>query len=306
MGHDHKHTVTDNKKFKLIIVLTFTFGFMLVEIIVGIMSNSLALLSDAGHMANDVFSLALALFAVKIGEKTKNVDYTYGYKRVEIVAAFINGLTLFLIVGYILMEAIKRTLELNKIEIKGGIMLIASVVGLIVNLVGIFILSRGEKNVNISAALHHVLADLLGSVAAVITGVGILLFKWYWLDIVTSVFISLLILKSAIEVTRQSLNVLIESSPEGIDTASLLFEIHDMAGVLEIHDFHAWKLDDETNLLTAHILIDEELDVDQFRQLLEDISSKYGFNHTTFQIERINCRDENGNCVMNEEGYIRT
>ena len=306
MGHDHNHVLMDNKKTKLIVVLVFTFGFMVVEIIVGILSNSLALLSDAGHMANDVFSLALALFAVKIGEKTKNVDYTYGYKRVEIVAAFINGLSLFLIVGYILMEAIKRTLEFDKIEIKGGIMLIASIAGLFVNVIGIFILSRGEKNVNISAALHHVLADLLGSVAAVITGIGILLFEWYWLDIITSVFISLLILKSAIEVTRQSLNVLIESSPEGIDTVSLLLEIHDMPGVLEIHDFHAWKLDDETNLLTAHILIDEELDVDQFRQLLEEISSKYGFNHTTFQIERVNCRDEDGNCVMNEEGYIRT
>lgn len=301
-GHNHGKI---SSEVRLFTVLVLTLIFMVVEIIIGLLSNSLALLSDAGHMANDAFSLILALVAVRIGYRKKNVNFTFGYKRIEIIAAFVNGLALCLVAGYIILEAGKRFLKLEDLIIDGELMIYGSMGGLLINLGGIFILSRGEgQNLNIKAAIHHVLADLMGSVGAVISAIGIILFGWFWLDLATSIIISLLILRSAYLILRESTGILAESSPKEIDTKSLLIELHKVPGVLEIHDFHTWKLADQNNLITAHFLVDDRLDSDTLRLNLERVAKSYGFDHVTFQIERVNCMDEDGNCVMKEEGFI--
>ena len=281
-----------------------TLTFMMVEIIIGLISNSLALLADAGHMANDVFSLFLAMVAIRLARRKDNVQMTYGYKRAEVLAAFINGLTLFLIVAFIFIEAIKRLSNIQALEVDGISMGVGAVAGLIVNIIGFLILNRGEKNLNIQAALHHIVADMLGSIAAIITAISIIWFRLFWMDIVTSIIISMLILKSGYTITKQSLRVLIEASPEGVDMPALFKDLHDIEGLLEIHDFHCWRLTDDNDMITAHILVDETYDVDLIRKELETVAKSYGFDHTTFQLERINCRDKDGNCLYKKEGYL--
>ena len=304
MTDNHVHDSFSSEK-RLSIVLVFTTGFMFVEIIVGLISNSLALLSDAGHMANDVFSLALALIAIRLGRRRKNLNFTYGYKRFETIAAFINGLALWFIAIYVVWEAINRFKKLEELTIDGGLMMYGAVAGLLINIAGIQILrSAHEQNLNMKAAIQHVLADLLGSVGAVVSAIGVILFNWVWLDLFASLVISLLIFKSGYSILKQSGKILIESSPEDLKTKDLLFKMHQVPGVQEIHDFHAWKLTEQNNLITAHFLVDERMDIDQIRMELEEIAKVYGFNHVTFQIEKINCMDEDGNCVMKEEGFI--
>ena len=214
MGHDHGHSHTQNKK-ALFISFLFIFTFMIVEVVGGFITNSLALLSDAGHMLSDAAALGLSLAAFYIGEKATDKGKTYGYKRFEIVAAFINGLTLILVSLYIFWEAYHRFIDTPDVS---SSMMVIAVIGLIVNIVVAWILMRGDKEqFKRKSAFLHVLGDMLGSVGAIIAGLLIYFFDWNIADPIASVIVAILIIISGWRVTKDSIHILMEGSPKNID-----------------------------------------------------------------------------------------
>lgn len=297
---EHSHnSISELKapKSKLWIIFLITLVFMFVEAIVGYIANSLALMADAGHMLNDVISIFLALVAISLSKLKSTDKLTFGYKRVEVLSGLLNGISLLAISFFIIKEAIKRSNNLDGIEIQGGFVMIVAFIGLIINVLAIFILlPEKEGSLNIEGAYHHIIADALGSIAALIAGLGILLFQAVWLDLVASVLVSLLIIKSGLSITIRSLNILIQASPKGINLETVKTQITQLEGVKEIHDFHAWRVTDGMDVLTAHIIVDNELIVQSIKSQATSIASEQGFHHTTFQVECI-CDDDTFNCV---------
>lgn len=283
--HDHHHQHSTNQRALLLAFLLIA-TFMVVEVIGGLWTNSLALLSDAGHMLGDAAALGLSFLAVRFGAKEATPNRTFGYRRFEILAAFINGLTLLVISVYILVEAYQRISAPP--EILSGGMLVVAIIGLLVNILAAWILMRGEKdNLNVKSALLHVFGDLLGSVGAITAAILIMLFGWAWADPVASAFVAILILISGYRVTRDAIHILMEGSPEQIDVRAMQEEIAKVDGVKEVHDLHVWSISSSEHAVTCHVLIGEEAD-DQnvLRQVTERIR-KYGtFERSTVQIER--------------------
>ena len=192
--HTHDHTSIPRSKLWTVLILTLTFLF--VEVVAGYLANSLALLADAGHMLNDVVSLLFAIIAIYLSSKKSNSQFTFGFKRVEILSGFVNGLSLVFISGYILKEAILRIFNSDEAKVKGSLVLIVGFLGLLVNFIGLKLLeTEKDHSINVDGAYQHIIADLLGSIGALIAGIGIILFRAYWLDTFTSIIVSLLILK---------------------------------------------------------------------------------------------------------------
>ena len=282
--HDHHHH-TDNQK-ALFWAFLLIAAFMVVEVIGGLWTNSLALLSDAGHMLGDAAALGLSFLAVRFGAKKATPDRTFGYRRFEILAAFINGLTLLIISGYILIEAYGRLFAPP--EILSGGMLGIAIIGLLVNLLAAWMLMRGERdNLNVKSALLHVFGDLLGSVGAISAALLIMLFGWAWADPVASMFVAVLILISGYRVTRDAVHILMEGSPTQIDVRAMQKEIASIEGVKEVHDLHVWSISSSEHAVTCHVLIGEKTDdQDVLRRVTERIR-KYGtFERSTVQVER--------------------
>ncbi len=296
--HDHSHNMNSLPRSRLRIVFTITFLFMIVEAVVGFIANSLALIADAGHMLNDVISIALALIAIHLsGRKNTKPELTYGYKRVEVLSGLINGVSLILIGGYIIKEAIERTVAAEPIEIQGKLMLTVAFIGLLVNIIGILLLKeKKDDSINMEGAYEHIMADLLGSVAAIIAGIGIILYNAYWLDIVASVIVSILVLRSGIKITIKAVNILIEAIPDGFNIHDLKNELLSIDGVDGIYDLHAWRLTDGLDIVTAHINIYDETMYQQVRNTSTEIAKTHGFHHITFQIETQPCEDPVMNC----------
>lgn len=289
-GHDHSHSHghhhhhTTNKRV-LFISFIAIFTFMIVEAIGGFLTNSLALISDAGHMLSDAVALGLSLLALKIGERKATNDKTYGYKRFEIVAAFLNGVALILISLYILYEAITRFVEPQEVSAN---MLYIALLGLIINLIVAFFLLKGDskENLNIRSALLHVIGDLLGSVGAIIAGVLILLFGWYLADPIASVIVAILIIISGYRVTKDSLHVLMEGKPTNINPKEVISELVSLDGVLDVHDLHIWSITNELPMLSCHIIVDDTVDRDKLIILGNEILKKsFHIDHCTLQIE---------------------
>ena len=299
-SQNHSHgSISDLKspRSKLWIVFSFTLVFMFVEAIVGYLANSLALMADAGHMLNDVISLLLALAAISLSKLKSTDKLTFGYKRVEVLSGLLNGLSLLAIAFFIIKEAIKRSKNLEGIQIQGALVMIVAFIGLIINVLAIFMLTaEKEGSLNIEGAYHHIIADALGSIAALIAGLGILLFQAVWLDLAASVLVSLLIVKSGLSITIRSIHILIQASPKGIDLELIKTKISDLEGVKEIHDFHAWRVTDGMDVLTAHIIVSSESIVQSIKNQATTIATDQGFHHTTFQVECI-CDDNSFNCV---------
>lgn len=286
MGHhDHHHHHADNQK-ALFWAFLLIASFMVVEVIGGLWTNSLALLSDAGHMLGDAAALGLSFLAVRFGAKQATPDRTFGYRRFEILAAFINGLTLLVISVYILFEAYER-LSAPPDILSGGMLGVATL-GLLVNVLAAWILMRGERdNLNVKSALLHVFGDLLGSVGAISAALLIMLFGWTWADPVASVFVAVLILISGYRVTRDAIHILMEGSPEEVDVLAMQQEIASVEGVKEVHDLHVWSISSSEHAVTCHVLIGEETDdQDVLRRVTERIRKYGAFKRSTVQIER--------------------
>ncbi len=286
--HPHHHHHSNNRRV-LQVSLALIAGFMLVEAVAGWLSHSLALLSDAGHMFSDAAAIALSLAAFHFGSRAADGRRSFGYRRFEVIAAALNGLTLLLMAVWIVWEAVQR---LNMPQpISATTMLVVAVLGLVVNvLVAGYMLRHGDTqdNLNMRSAYLHVLGDLLGSIGAIGAGVLILAFGWYWADPVISLLIALLIGKSGWQVAKSSLHILMEGTPAHIDSDRLLQAVVSVDGVAAVHDLHAWTLTSSSHALSCHIVVAENLSVAEAYQIVRQVEQAVqalGIDHVTVQAE---------------------
>lgn len=250
-GHDH-HGSANERSVALAALLTG--GFMAVEVVGGLVSGSLALLADAGHMLTDVAALTLAWIGFRLARRPADETRTYGFDRFAVLAAFVNGISLFAIAAWIVIEAIRRLREPP--EILGGLMLAVAAAGLAVNLISFWILSRSDReNLNIRAAFLHVLGDLLGSVAAIAASLIILATGWTPADPLLSILVALIILRAAWRVVRDSGRILMEATPRGVDRAALVERLLAIEGVLSISHVHLWAIADERRMATLEAVL---------------------------------------------------
>lgn len=302
MGHSHNHDHhhgNANKK-TLTIAFFIIFSFMIVEVIGGILSNSLALLSDAGHMLSDAVSLGVGAIAFILGEKVANYDKTFGYKRFEILAAVFNGVTLILIALFIFYEAIERLR--TPVGITSTTMLVIAIVGLVVNIVVAWILMRGgntKENLNLRAAFLHVIGDMLGSVGAIVAAIFIMLFGWNWADPVASVIVAILVLLSGIRVTRESLHILMEGTPKNVNMDEIIRTFKNTPGIIDIHDLHVWSITSGVNALSCHVVVDDSVTLSDSQKMLKQIEHDLlhlDIGHVTVQVE--NCQHSHENSIL--------
>ena len=284
-GHGHSHRGANKRA--LAVVLFLTAGFMVAEVIGGILTGSLALLADAGHMLSDAASLAVSLFAAWLAGRPATPSRSFGYRRAEILAALFNGLTLVAISVWIFIEAFRRFSEPP--EVLGGLMLAVAVLGLLVNVAGAFILSRSEgESLNVEGALRHVIADVLGSVGAIIAAVVIILTGWRYADPLISFVIGLLVLTSSWKLLRDSVTILLEATPRGIDAEEVGGKMVGVEGIREVHDLHIWTITSGFPALAAHVLVGDHENCHEKRRELEDLlEHEYGIEHTTLQVDHV-------------------
>jgi len=282
-----------NKSLK--IVFAITASYLIIEVIVGFMSNSLALLSDAAHMLTDVGGQALALFAIWMSSKPRNNKKTYGYYRTEIFSALINAIVLLFISVYILYEAWQRFKEPPAVA--GIPMLIVAVCGLIINLVAMKILKAGsEESINIKGAFLEVVSDMLSSVAVIIAGIIILATGWLYIDPIMSALIGLFILPRTYNLLKESVDILLEGVPKSVDYAAVEKFIVEKPGVLSVHDLHIWTLTSGINALSCHIIMSEEtilLEINDITaSIKKELVTTFKITHTTIEVH------------LEKEGYL--
>ncbi len=287
-GHDHSHGAgayrdADRRALKIAAVLTA--GFMLVEVAGGLITGSLALLADAGHMLSDSFSLVLALFAVSLAARPATSRRTFGFKRAEILAALVNGLLLALVSIWVVVEAIRRLGD--PVEVLAGGMLTVAIIGLGVNVLAAWVLYRSSgESLNVKAALRHVLADLAGSVGVIIAAVVIMLTGWEAADPIISILISLLIVASAWSILRDSVDVLLEAVPRGLDAEKIGMAMASVPEVEQVHDLHVWEITSGFPSLSAHVLVGKDSDCHAARAEIEAVlHDEFEIDHVTLQVE---------------------
>jgi cobalt-zinc-cadmium efflux system protein len=284
--HNHDHGRGADRR-ALAITFVLTAVFTVAEVVGGLVTGSLALLADAGHMLSDALSLGVALFAVWLAGRPSTPNRSFGYKRAEILAALFNGATLVAISVWIFIEAYHRFREPP--EILGGWMLVVAAVGLVVNVAGAAILSRsGGESLNLQGALRHVVADILGSVGAIAAALVILTTGWYYADPIISALIGLLVLGSSWKLLRDSTNVLLEGTPRGIDADEVGRSMAASEGVQEVHDLHIWTITSGFPALAAHVLVGRDENCHARRRDIEELLAReYGIEHTTLQVDHI-------------------
>ena len=285
-GGGHDHAAGANKK-ALAVVLSFTLTYMIVEIIGGLITGSLALLADAAHMASDNVALGLALFAFWLSGRPATPNRSFGYKRGEILAALFNGVTIVAVSIWIFYEAYQRFFDPP--EILGGWMMVVAVIGLLVNVAGAVILQRSAgENLNMQGALRHIVADLLGSVGVIVAALVILLTGWSYADPLVSVVIGVLVLFSSWRLLRDSVNILLEGSPPGMDANEVGKKMVSVEGVEEVHDLHVWEITSGFPALAAHVLVGENEDCHERRREVEKVLDReFGLEHTTLQVDHV-------------------
>ncbi len=292
---DHDHIKT-NKIKPLAIALSLTLTFFFVEAIGGAMLGSLALIADAAHMLTDVTALAVAITAIKIGQRAANSIKTFGYYRFEILAAAFNAVLLFLVAIYVLYEAYQRLS--NPPEIYSmGMFFIASI-GLTINLISLSLLKVDkDKSLNIKAAYLDVLSDMIGSIGVIIGAIIIYFTGWKWVDSAIGVLIGFWLLPRTWVLLKESINILLEGVPVGIDLEQIKKSLYAVPGVADIHDLHIWAITSGKVSLTAHIVIVSGYEcADVLKTMREILRSKYDITHVTLQDEREKCLNEDENC----------
>jgi cobalt-zinc-cadmium efflux system protein len=293
-GHTHAHEANENNLRRVMVALVLTGAFMLVEVAGGIISGSLALLADAGHMLTDTTALALAAMAFYVCRRPPDGKLTFGYQRFQILAAFVNGLSLIAIVGWILIEAVKRFLNPN--EILGETMLIVAAVGLVVNMLSFAVLHTGDRdNLNIRGAALHVAGDLLGSVAAIVAAIVIIYTGWTLIDPILSIAVAGLILKSAWTLVKRSAHVLLEGAPEWLNREMMQERIvSSVPGVGEIHHVHIWGLTPQQLMLTMHVTLSDKAagQTEVLKDVKQFLLDEYGIGHATIEVDVEGCSDD--------------
>jgi cobalt-zinc-cadmium efflux system protein len=285
MGHDHKHARTGNEtRLKWALVLTAIF--LVAEAVAGFLTNSLALLSDAAHMLTDVAALAMSLIAMWIAARPPDTRRSYGYHRFEILAASINASALFVVAAYILYEAYERFRKPP--EVQSGAMLIVAVLGLVVNIVSMRILSGGkEGSLNVKGAYLEVWSDMLGSIGVIAAALIIRFTGWSRVDPLIAVLIGLWVLPRTWTLLSESVNVLLEGVPEGIELREVERTLLGLRDVAEVHDLHVWSITSGRNSLTAHLRLVRDCDAEQvMRMATEAVAERFNITHTTIQTEQ--------------------
>ncbi len=301
--HHHHHHHTEMSGSKLLWVTLLNLAITIFQIIGGILSNSLSLLSDAIHNLGDSSAVFIAFVAGNRGRKQADYKKTFGYKRIEILAALFNAVVLISICIYLLFEAYKRFVSPE--EIQGKMMFIVAIFGLLANLISVVILQKDkESNLNVKAAYLHLLGDTLSSVAVILGGLAIWLWNIYWLDPIITSLVSFYIIKHTWGVVREAVDILMQSAPDNISINDIKNEVEKIPEVQNIHHVHIWKLDDTRTFLEAHVnlkndmLISEMMNVQQnIEQILEDI---FHINHVTLQLG-YNCCDGNDNLIWEKK-----
>ena len=310
MGHGHAHghdhvkgipkigetgpgegTATDGER-RVFWALLITASFMLAEVVGGIVSGSLALLADAGHMLTDAAALALSWFAFRVSRRPSTPRHSYGQHRFQVLAALINGATLIGIAVWVGIEAARRLVAPS--EVLGGPMLVIALLGLAANIGAFVILHQGDReNLNIRGAALHVLGDLLGSAAAIVAAIVILLTGWTPIDPILSVLVAFLIVRSAWTLIKKSWHVLMEGTPAGLDVGLLRQDLtQSVPGVVDVHHVHLWSLTPERPLITLHATIVEGADHNVVLRSLQTILvQRYDLDHATIQLEQSGCTD---------------
>ncbi len=285
-GHGHHHHAADPAARRALTgAVALTFAFMLVEACVGIWSRSLALLADAGHMLADSGALAIALIAQRVAERPRTERSTYGYRRAEVLAAFVNGMLLAGISVLILKEAGER--YFNPVPIRGAAMLGTAAGGLAVNLLVAFVLMRSQAHsLNVRAAFAHVLSDALGSVAAIVAGISVVVWNATQVDALVSAIIALLVAWSGFRVLRETAGILLEGAPPNLDVAAVERTIRESPGVADVHDLHVWRISERFDTLTAHVVLMRGVHgTEVCRRISERLAAEHGLDHVTIQPE---------------------
>ena len=287
--HDHSHELRSVSKKRLWIAFFINFVFLFIEVIGGLLSNSLALLADAGHMLTDVSALLLAIFVAHLAEQAPTPKRTYGLLRAEVLGAFLNGAVLVIIVVMVFWEAWRRIGSVP--EIDGPLMLAVAVLGLFANAASVWVLFYDRnKNVNIKGAYLHMMADTLGSLGAITAGIVILATGWTLIDPIVSFVIGVLILVGSVELLTETVNILLEGTPENIDYDEVKEALDAIEHVKSIHDLHIWTISSGIPALSAHIqLYPECSDTNHWQLCLKDtqkmLREKFGIVHSTLQFE---------------------
>ncbi|MGW3718907.1 cation diffusion facilitator family transporter [Streptomyces sp. NPDC005133] len=299
-GHDHGHThggppptgtAAAAYKGRLRVALCITLTVMVLEIVGGLLSDSLALIADAAHMATDALGLGMALLAIHFANKPAGLHLTFGYARAEILAALANCLLLLGVGGYLLFEAVERFI--TPTETRGGLTIVFALLGLVANMISLSLLMRGQKeSLNVRGAYLEVLADTLGSVTLLVSASIILTTGWQAADPIASLLIGLMIVPRTVKLLRETLDVLLESAPKGVDMGEVRAHITALPGVLDVHDLHAWTITSGMPVLSAHVVVHQELlDSVGHEKLLHELQGCLGVHfdveHCTFQLEPI-------------------
>ena len=284
-GQSHDHRSASRRS--LGISMALIMGYMVAEVVGGLVSGSLALLADAGHMLTDGAAIGLALLAIWIAGRPASIEQTFGFQRTEVLAAMLNALSLWLIAAWIFFEAARRFG--SSPEVDGGLMLGVGAIGLLVNVAAAWVLHRSaEESLNVEGAFRHVIADLLGSVAVVAAGVLVLSFGWDIADPIFGIVIGVLILASSFRLLWKVIHVLMEGTPAHLDLHQLCQRLEELDGVTGVHDIHAWSITTGYDALSAHVTADAAVmeDPGPVMQRLRDIaSSEFGIDHVTIQLE---------------------
>jgi cobalt-zinc-cadmium efflux system protein len=280
----HTHSIEQQSRGALVFALCLTLVFAGVEVVTGVLSHSLALISDAGHMVTDAAALGLALLAQVIAKRPPSARHSFGFVRAEALAAFVNCIVMLALVAWIVYEAAQRLFDPHPVT--GGIVLVVAAIGACSNILVAWVLSRGAQGINTRAALVNVLGDLLGSVAAIVAGAVIYFTGWNQIDPILSIFVSLLILKTTWGILRESTLFLMESVPEGIDYLQVGADLAALTGVLSVHDLHVWDMSPGEPALIGHL---EIADLAHWPVVLEAVRNmlldKHGIDHVTLQPE---------------------
>ena len=299
-AHAHSHQRHLQKKFRFAVLITFCV--FLGELIGGIWSGSLALLSDAAHVMSDVFSLLISWLAIYLSTRPATSSRTYGYHRAEVFAAFVNGVSLIAISCWIFYEAYQRYMSPTEIKVTG--MFIVACLGFVGNLIILWQLhGEGQGNLNVRSAMLHVIGDTLSSVAVLVGGAIIFWTGWYPIDALLSFLIGGIILFGAVNVTREAVHILLENSPRNADAHTVAQHLCELEAVEDVHDMHIWSLCSNYSALSVHIVVDENTTLAPDRileQINAELQTHFGISHTTLQLEQVACAQA-GNLLCNAQ-----
>ena len=305
--HSHIGNLANQTTKRLALSLVLTLGFVIIEAAAGFISNSLALLTDAAHNFTDVIALGLSWYALRISSQPAHAGKTYGYHRVGILVALVNSTTLILIALGIFYEAWHRFLAPPVVD--APILIGVGIVAFIINAVTAWLVHKGsDRDLNLRSTFIHLMGDVLSTIGAVIAGVVIFFTQWNWLDPLVSVLIGALILWNAWGILRQTIHILLESTPENIDMQNMLDDLLTVEGVRGVHDLHVWSINENLRVLSAHVMTEDipvSIGANIQRGVNEILFHKYNIQHATLQLECVGCDSSMLYCDITEINHLR-